>query len=42
MGKKNSFSKNMPSFEKMINPTLQAIKDLGGSATNNEIYKQSC
>ncbi len=40
MGKRKSFPQNMPSFDMMINPTLQAIKELGGSANINEIYNK--
>ncbi len=30
----------MPTYQDIMNPALQALKDLGGSATNSELYKR--
>ena len=31
---------SIPTYEAMMNPTLQALKELGGSATIEELYNK--
>ena len=33
---------NMPTFDTMMKPTIQALKMLGGSGSTDEIYKKVC
>lgn len=37
-GKRTNIPNGMPNYSDLINPTLDALQTLGGSATNNEIY----
>ncbi len=33
-------NKDIPSFDQLINPTIQALQNLGGSGRNDEIYEE--
>lgn len=37
-GRRKNIPRDMPNYSDLINPTLEALQALGGSATNNEIY----
>ena len=37
-GRRKNIPKGMPNYSDLINPTLEALQNLGGSATINEIY----
>ncbi len=39
-GRRNDIPKGMPNYSDLINPTLEALQTLGGSATINEIYSE--
>lgn len=39
-GKRKDIPKGMPNYSDLINPTLEALQRLGGSATINEIYSE--
>lgn len=31
---------SIPTYDELMNPVLKALKDLGGSGTNQEIYQK--
>ena len=39
-GRRKDIPKGMPNYSDLINPTLEALQALGGSATINEIYSE--
>ena len=39
-GRRKNIPKGMPNYSDLINPTLEALQVLGGSATINEIYSE--
>lgn len=39
-GRRKDIPKGMPNYSDLINPTLEALQTLGGSATINEIYSE--
>lgn len=39
-GKRKDIPKGMPNYSDLINPTIEALQALGGSATINEIYSE--
>lgn len=40
MARRKDIPKGMPSYSNLINPTIEALQTLGGSATINEIYSE--
>lgn len=40
MSKRKNIPTGMPSFSDLINPTITALQNLGGSANVNEIYNE--
>ena len=40
MPRRKDIPKGMPNYSDLINPTLVALQELGGSGTINEIYSE--